>query len=71
VEDLAQTLNALLPAEAVGPASPDGETTVGQMEDRQLAQVIISLRRLDRILELLESFWGRCEVGRRRVYSTR
>jgi hypothetical protein len=25
--------------------------------------VVISLRRLDRILERLETFWGRCEVG--------
>ena len=61
MEELADVLNDLLPAEAVQPTVFD-HTPTRQLEDRQMAQVVICLRRLDRILERLDSFWARCEV---------
>ncbi len=63
VDELAQVLNDLLPAEAVEGlrvGEPPGATR--QLEDKQISQVIICLQRLDRILERLDSFWARCEV---------
>jgi hypothetical protein len=64
VEELAQVLNDLLPAEAVEPLRVVGEAAgaTRQLEDKQISQVIICLQRLDRILERLDSFWARCEV---------
>lgn len=62
VEELAEVLNDLLPSEAMQPHQDGGQDDPRQVQDRQMAQVVISLRRLDRILERLETFWARCEV---------